>query len=236
MEPILVNIPIICNALSLDPQSTYTDSTQRKSHDVNLRKKICALLSLFCKYAKHSSLALRMLGCLEQIFLRRYITFFCLFYDFLWDKDRKFFGATWRDVATSRKSAQCFVWTCPFYNVFNFLTPDGLQTGPSLSWANRPPPRGVRSGDSVKVWQLTPEFYPLFFLGKKIIDGPGHENLGPSLGKNTALLWSFQQFPRPRSRTYEGLFELTRLPKLQEGLATERCVALGAVVPGHQQI
>ena len=46
---------------------------------------------------------------------------------------------------------------------FNFYFPDGLQTGPSLSWANRPPPRGVRSGDSVKVWQLTPEFYHLFF-------------------------------------------------------------------------
>ena len=50
-----------------------------------------------------------------------------------------------------------------FTMFFNFLTPDGLQTGPSLSWANRPPPRGVRSGDTVKVWQLT-DFFSLFFL------------------------------------------------------------------------
>merc|ERR1711923_633389 len=95
------------------------------------------------------------------------------------------------------------------------------------------------SGGPQQVWQLT-QFFPLC---KKIIDLPGGQINDPSSGKHYSL--PFLPTPSSLSRTFEGLFELTRcpsraldsaralLPELQRYKDAVRCAALGAEVPEH---
>ena len=119
VEPILVTIPIICNAPLLDPHSTYTDSTQRKSHNVNFRKNMYSFVYFLqiCQTLFTSPPDAWFFGA--NIFEKIYYILLLI----LWLSLRrrwKFFGATWRDVATSRKSA-------PMYGRVHFtFLPAGL--------------------------------------------------------------------------------------------------------------
>ena len=82
--------------------------------------------------------------------------------------------------------------------------------------------------------------------GGRIVDLAGGQINEPSLGKCYSLPF-LPATPSSPSRTFEGLFELTRRPsraldspralllELQRYKDTVRCAALGAEVPGHRQ-